>query len=102
MATDQLVKLMRDAAVYGSAADSAPGHKGQTCASRSWTTTDCCMEKTRHFAACIHSLPKDDSSGDAVRDSLVDPNATEVSAGIPDSCMGQVRDGLDSFVCSRL
>lgn len=53
---------------------------------------------------CLHPLSatKRNSSGDAVRDSLVDPNAAEVSAGIPDSYMGQVRDGLDSFVCSRL
>lgn len=37
-------------------------------------------------------------SGDAIRDSLVDPNASEVSDGVPDGCKGQIRDGLDSLL----
>ena len=49
------------------------------------------MDAYIHFSATERN-----TSGDEIRDSLVDQTAAEVSDGIPDGCMGQVRDGLDS------
>lgn len=47
----------------------------------------------------VRLLPRQPTfSKDAIRDSLVDPNAAEVPDEIPDGSMGHVGDGLDSLL----